>query len=119
MLPNFLCVGAQKAGSSSLYKLLKSHPEIYISEKNELHFFNVEENYKKGLQHYENFCEKGYKNQKLIGEFTPDYLQYSFVPSRIKNDLGDVKIIIILRHPVDRAYSQFNFHKMLNHEKIR
>ncbi|MDC1452258.1 sulfotransferase domain-containing protein [Vicingaceae bacterium] len=117
-LPNFICVGAQKAGSSSLYKLLKSHPEVHLSEQKEIHYYNIEENYKKGLDYYKNFFDKGYKDQKLIGEFTPDYLQYTFVPGRIKKDLGNVKIIIILRHPVDRAYSQFNFHKMNKHEQL-
>lgn len=118
MLPNFICVGAQKAGSSSLYKLLKSHPELHVSEQKEIHYYNIEENYEKGLAYYERFFKEGYGNQKLIGEFTPDYLQYSFVPPRIKKDLGDVKILIILRHPVQRAYSQFNFHRMLGHESM-
>lgn len=116
MLPNFICVGAQKAGSSSLYKLLKSHPELHVSEQKELHYFNIDENYNKGLDYYEKFFDENYNHQKLIGEFTPDYLQYTFVPPRIRKDLGEVKILIILRHPVDRAYSQFNFHKMLGYE---
>jgi hypothetical protein len=118
MLPNFICVGAQKAGSSSLYKLLKSHPEIHVSEQKEIHYYNIEENYKKGLDYYMSFFDKGYQNQKMIGEFTPDYLQYTFVPDRIKKDIGNVQIIIILRHPVDRAYSQFNFYKMNKHEDM-
>ncbi len=116
-LPNFICVGAQKAGSSSLYKLLQSHPEIYLSEKKEIHYFNIETEYTKGLGYYASFFNENYNNQKLIGECTPDYLQYTFVPERIRNDLGKIKILIILRHPVDRAYSQFNFHKMLRVEK--
>jgi len=115
-LPNLICVGAQKAGSSSLYKLLKSHPEIYLSDKKEIHYFNVEEEYKKGLDYYASFF-KDNKNKKNIGECTPDYLQYLFVPKRILKDLGKIKILIILRNPVDRSYSQFNFHKMLNLEK--
>lgn len=118
MLPNFICVGAQKAGSSSLYKLLRSHPEVHVSQQKELHFFNIDENYEKGLEHYEEFFKDGYQSQKHIGEFTPDYLQYSFVPTRIKKILGNIKVLIILRHPVERAYSQFNFHRMLGHEKM-
>lgn len=116
LLPNFICVGAQKAGSSSLYKLLKSHPEVHVSEKKEIHFFNIEEEYNKGLSYYSSFFNENYRGQKIIGEFTPDYLQYDFVPERIKKDLGLIKILIILRHPVDRSYSQFNFHKMLKLE---
>ncbi|MBL4708840.1 MAG: sulfotransferase domain-containing protein [Flavobacteriales bacterium] len=118
MLPNFICVGAQKAGSSSLYKLLKSHPELHVSEQKEIHYYNIEENYNKGLDYYKSFFNEGYQEQKLIGEFTPDYLQYTFVPDRINKDLGNIKIIIILRHPVTRAYSQFNFHKMNKHEEM-
>lgn len=117
LLPNFICVGAQKAGSSSLYKLLRSHPEIHVSETKEIHFFNIDSSYQEGVEYYSEFFTEAYNAEKLIGEFTPDYLQYSFVPRRILDTLGKIKILIILRNPLDRAYSQFNFHKMLGHEK--
>ncbi len=116
VLPNFICVGAQKAGSSTLYKLLKSHPEVHMSEQKEIHFFDNEKHYNKGKAHYASFFSEGYAGEKVIGEISPDYMQFAQVPKRIKSCLGPIKIVIILRHPVDRSYSQFNFHKMLKLE---
>lgn len=116
VLPNFICVGAQKAGSSSLYKLLKTHPEIHMSEKKEIHFFEHDEEYSKGLAYYADFFSPDYQGQKCIGEISPDYMQFKQVPQRILSSLGHIKIIFILRNPVDRAYSQLNFHKMLKLE---
>ena len=116
-LPSFICVGAQKAGSSTLYQLLCQHPEVYMSETKEVHYFDKEENYAKGLTYYSDFFADANKEIAVIGEVTPEYLPLSYVPDRIKKDLGEIKILIILRHPVLRAYSQYSFHQMLGYEK--
>lgn len=116
MLPNFLCIGAQKAGTSSLYNLLKQHPDIYLPEK-ELHFFDKKTEYEQGKTYYEQNFE-GHNGEKIIGEFTPDYSVYSYCPKRIKETLGkNIKIIFILRQPVKRAYSQYNHYKVLGSER--
>lgn len=106
-LPNFLCVGAQKAGSTLLYYLLDQHPEIYLAKGKELHFFNRDENYNKGVEWYsEHFA--GSENYKRIGEATPDYNYYDEAPGRIYETLGkDIKLIFMLRNPVERAYSNY------------
>tara|TARA_R110002096_G_scaffold16243_3_gene55553 strand:- start:2205 stop:3089 length:885 start_codon:yes stop_codon:yes gene_type:complete len=111
ILPNLLVVGAQKAGTTSLYELLKTHPEFHLPVK-EIKFFHRDEHYQKGINWYAQHF-KDYTGQKYIGDFTPDYMAYSWSAERIYKQLGkDIKIIFILRHPVNRAYSQFNFFRM-------
>lgn len=114
---NFLCVGAQKAGTTPLFDLLKNHTEIDLAPKKEVLFFDRDSNYNKGKNWYLDQFE--FKN-KITGEITPDYLSYDYVPKRIKDTLGEhVKILIMLRDPVSRTYSQYNFrrHKGKEFEK--
>ena len=117
-LPNFICVGAQKAGTSTLFDVLKQSPDIYFPEKKEIHFFEKPEQYEKGIEYYKSLFDKNYNKEKLIGEITPEYLFYNYVPQRIYNNLGPIKIIIFLRNPILRSYSQFNFHKMYQAESL-
>lgn len=115
-LPNLLIVGAQKAGTTSLYDILKKNQAFYLPVK-EIKFFHRDEHYSKGLKWYADHF-KNYNGQRYIGDFTPDYMAYNWSAQRIYDSLGsNVKIIFILRQPVLRAYSQFNFHKMLDVEK--
>lgn len=107
-LPNFICVGAQKSGTTTLHDILKKHPDIFLPKLKEAHFFDQEKRYKKGLEWWMDTFFGDYENEKIMGVITPDYLYYEEVPERIFNDLGSgVKIIIILRNPVDRAYSHY------------
>lgn len=107
-LPSFICVGAQKAATTSLHDILKNHPDIFLPERKEAHFFDNDERYQKGLDWWSNTFFSNYNNEKVIGVMTPEYLFYEEVPLRIYKDLGkDTKIIIILRNPVDRAYSHY------------
>lgn len=109
---DFICIGAQKAGTTAFYDLLKQHPQINLSDKKEIHFFDIQTNYDKGVSWYNSFFKKDQKD-KIKGEFTPDYLLYNYVPKRIFESIGsDVKLIVMLRNPILRTYSQFNFHKM-------
>ncbi len=110
-LPNFLGVGAQKAGTTTLHDILVQHPDIFLSEIKETHFFFKEEFYTKGIKYYSSFFSK-YKGERAIGEIDPDYMFWKFVPERIKRDLGrNIKFIFLLRNPVDRAYSQYLMNK--------
>ena len=112
MCVDFICVGAQKAGTTAFYELLKQHPDIGLSKKKEVHFFDIDDNYQKGVGWYKEFFDKT-EGKNVYGECTPDYLLYNYVPKRIFETLGaQIKLIFILRNPVLRAYSQFNFHKM-------
>ena len=117
-LPNFICIGAAKSGTTTLYDILRQHPEIYISTFKEPHFFDIPENYKNGIDWYEKNYFKN-ADKKVIAEFTPSYFFEKEAPKRIFNDLGDkVKFIVLLRHPVDRAYSHYLHSKRDEHEEL-
>lgn len=105
---NFFCVGAQKAGTTSLHDTLIQHPDVYLPKTKEAHFFDVDENYEKGIDWYINTFFADYNNQKICGSCNPEYMYFERVPKRIYNTLGkDVKFIFIFRNPADRAYSHF------------
>ena len=70
--PNFLVIGAQKAGSTSLYEYLKGHPDIFMSYPKEPEFFATDKFYFKGFKFYEKFFS-GYQGQKRIGEASTSY----------------------------------------------
>lgn len=106
ILPNFLVVGAQKAGTTSLYDILGQHPEICMSEVKEINFFTLPHKLEKGPDFYNNFF-KNCKDAKAIGECSPGYLCYPDVYKYIEEHLGTIKIVIILRDPIKRAYSQY------------
>jgi hypothetical protein len=117
--PNFLCVGVQKAGTTSLYNILIQHPDIYLPyNKKEVHFFDNDDIYFKGKDWYLKTYFNKVKTESAIGEITPGYSFYEQVPKRIVEVLGpEVKFILILRHPVDRALSQYNMMRSRNLEK--
>jgi hypothetical protein len=108
VLPNFLIIGAMKAGTTWLAYNLKLHPDIYMPEQ-EVRFFSKPENFNKGLAWYEKHFNLGI-GKKAIGEKTPAYLLCRLKPSLIKDYLPDVKIIAVLRNPVTRIVSQVNHH---------
>lgn len=107
VLPNFLVIGAQKAGTTSLFDILKQHSRIYMHPKKELHFFDRDQDYEDGVNFYAAyFRDTG--NAQAIGEATPIYLFLPHVPQRIKDTLGkEIRLIAILRNPADRAFSQY------------
>lgn len=107
MLPNFLCIGASKCGTTTLYDILAQHPALFLPKKKEIKYFNVEENFGKGINWYKDFFEGA--NEKRVGEFTPGYLYTDGCAERIVKSIGkDVKLIAILRNPIDRAISHYN-----------
>jgi tetratricopeptide (TPR) repeat protein len=115
-LPNFFCLGAAKSGTTTLYDILRQHPEIFIPNFKEPHFFDIPENFENGLDWYaRNYYKKA--NKKIIADFTPSYLFDENAPKRIFESLGeDMKFLVIFRNPVDRAYSHYLHSKRDNHE---
>ncbi len=118
-LPNFLIIGAQKSGTTSLYHYLDEHPEVFMSRKKEPHFFSFEgrepkfkersdkkKNIINTIEAYEQLFD-GVTNEKAIGEASPSYLYEEQAAERIHTRIPDAKLIAILRDPVDRAYSHF------------
>ena len=121
-LPNFLIVGAAKCGTTSLYYYLKEHPEIYMSPVKEPKFITSnflkfpfagvgdEEVEKNIVKSFKDYCQlfENVKGEQAIGEASADNLYYYEKSiSYIKKYLGSPRIIIILRNPVERAYSAY------------
>ena len=118
-LPNFMCIGAAKSGTTSLYDILRQHSDIFIPTFKEPHFFDIPSVYDNGIEWYEKTYFKNVRSEKCIGDFTPTYLFEEETPQRILNDLGsDVKFIVMLRNPVDRAYSHYLHSVRDQHESL-
>ena len=124
-LPDFVIIGAMKAGTTSLYDFIVKHPAIVSASSKELHYFSLRYRYGE-LWYRTNFPTKISKyyfykktGQKLLsGEATPGYLFYPMIPERMKEVLPDVKLIVILRNPVNRAYSNYRMVFRNNKEQL-
>jgi len=124
---DFIGIGTSKAGTTWVSEMLDAHPEICMSEPKEVNFFNEQDNYYTNI-HNPNYDKdfSWYKKHflhwrtgQIIGEFTPKYLPDMKAPLRIKNAFPDVKLIVCLRNPVERAFSQYNFIKYFKKKEIR
>jgi hypothetical protein len=120
-MPNFLVIGAGKCGTTALHRYLKQHPQIFMSTQKELRFFPFE-NQKldfrgpgddkdtatmvTNIEDYRGHFEAG-AAYLARGESSPLYLYYRQTAGRIRHHIPEAKLIAILRHPADRAYSQF------------
>lgn len=113
--PSFLIIGAQKGGTTSLYDYLIQHPGIISAFRKEIHFFD--KNYDKGMNWYNSFFPI-LEKEGITGEASPFYLYHKLVPQRIKNDLDEIKLIILLRDPVQRAFSHYKMEKRRGIEKL-
>lgn len=133
ILPNFLIVGASKSGTSSIYHYLKQHPNIFLSDKQKegRYFSQMEGNFQgpgdtrindsiiRNLDDYQLLFDN-YNGEKAVGDVSPEYLYYykKCIP-QIKRDLeNEVKIVIILRSPIERAFSGYMHFKRDNREKF-
>lgn len=104
-LPDFLGLGAERAGTSWIYACLQEHPELCMPEK-ELHFFSRDPYWNRGLEAYaDNFASC--RTDRMIGEYSTSYLSSPDAPERIHECLPDVRLIVSLRDPIDRAYSSY------------
>ncbi|MCK5157664.1 MAG: sulfotransferase domain-containing protein [Candidatus Heimdallarchaeota archaeon] len=112
----FIIVGAMKAGTSSLAFQLKNNSQVFIPLK-EIHFFDNDENYSKGVEWYENIF-KNCSPDSIIGEKTPTYSYSEKVPQRIYEYNPEIKLVWILRNPVDRAYSNYLHAVISGREKL-
>ena len=119
--PNFIIAGFPKCGTTSLHHYLNEHPEIFMPEQKELHFFTFKilsklkngpkddivkemqiNSSEKYLSYFQNV-----KNEIAIGDASPSYINYPSEFFKIKKYLNDPKVIIILRDPINRAYSNY------------
>lgn len=109
MLPNFVIIGAMKAGTTSLYHYLRGHPQVFMTDVKELHYFVEAKNLSRGLAWYERQFA-GAAEARAIGEASPDYTKYPIhegVPKRMADVLPDAQLIYLLRDPVERIRSHY------------
>ena len=122
-LPNFMIIGAGKSGTTALYEYLAEHPDVYMSPVKETNFFALEGekmvdpkddpeqmfHYPWSVTNWEDYVKlfDGVETEKAIGEVSPMYLYSEEAAFRIKERFPDMKLIVILRNPVDRLYSRF------------
>jgi len=104
---DFIIIGAQKSGTTSLFQYLSPHPQIHMPLGKEVSFFTPDEAYQRGWSRYAGEHFGRASSDKLWGKATPHYMMDSRVPARIKETMPDVKIIAILRNPIDRAWSHY------------
>lgn len=125
VLPDFIIIGAQKSGTTSLYGYLGQHPELIASYRKEIHFFdggldpNVD-NFKKGEAWYRsNFpLRRNTSNNQKAFEASPLYIFNPLVPQRIFELIPEVKLIAVLRNPVERAISHYFHEKRKGFESL-
>lgn len=113
LLPDFLIIGGERCGTSSLYYYLTEQPHIVSASTKETHFFD--ENFQKGTAWYRaqfpyslhrQYSKDIRKQDFLTGEGTPYYMLYPHAPRRTFEVVPEVKLIALLRNPVDRAFSK-------------
>jgi hypothetical protein len=124
-LPDFLIIGAQKGGTTSLYLYLNEHPNIGGAVIKEVSYFD--KNYSLGLAWYRAqfptplrklYTRDIRKQNYIVGEASPGYLVYPHSPARIAQILPRVKLIALLRNPVERAYSQYRHNVERGYEQL-
>jgi len=103
-LPDFLVIGAPKAGTTSLAAHLAAHPGVHVAPQKEVDFF--QRNWDRGLDWYRAQFAAAQPGQ-IAGEATPWYLAHPLAPQRIAQVIPQVRMVALLRNPADRAYSQF------------
>lgn len=119
MLPNLLIIGAQKAGTTSLHRYLDAHPDVFMSPIKEVDFFSDPERTAAGVSWYERHFD-GVTNERIVGEASPSYTMYpqaQGVPERIAAVLPDVKLIYVVRDPIERMRSQYAHFRLADYEE--
>ncbi len=122
-LPNYLILGTQKGGTTSVYEYLNRHPQVVPSKKREVHFFDL--SFHRGIKEYRRYFplrrtirkrEQALGKPVLTGESSPYYLFHPHCPQRIREALPEAKLIVVLRNPVDRAYSHYTHNRRKGRE---
>ena len=131
-MPNFLIIGAAKSGTTSLWNQLNQHPQIFMHPTKQTNFFAIESEtvefcgppplYQNwyAIRTWEDYCSEfsDVTDEIAIGEACNSYLYSPGAANRIRSCLPDVKLIAVLRHPAERAYSRFLNHRRSGREPI-
>ena len=114
-LPDFLGLGTQKGGTTTLHRLLGKHPDVFLPACKEVHFFD--QNYSSGAAWYREHFQAAQADQRC-GDITPFYLFHPDVPGRIYQHIPNARLIVLLRDPVERAISQVFHAQRLGFEPL-
>jgi hypothetical protein len=107
-LPDFVVAGVVKGGTTSLFYYLQPHPQVWMPPSKELHFFS--NNFNRGEQWLRaQFAGAG--DGKVVGEMTPEYAEHPLAAERMAAVIPDARLVVILRHPVERAYSHYQMQR--------
>ena len=116
-LPDFLVLGAQKAGTTALYEYLTRHPQISGPSWKEVSFFD--RHWARGESWYRgNFPNVARTRGKHVGEASPSYVFHPLAPQRVQEVVPEARLIVLVRNPVDRALSQYNHEVALGREAL-
>lgn len=114
-LPTFLVIGAMRSGTTTLARSLSSHPEVFIPEEKEIHYFD--QNFDKPIEWYRGRFEAA-DGLPAVGEATPTYMYEPEGPERMAGVVPDARLVAILRNPIDRAYSHYWHERNLRREDL-
>lgn len=117
-LPTFLIVGAQKTGTTSLWHYLRAHPQVHLPDEKEPEFFLGDEAWARGIDWYRSLFV-GAGDAVAVGEASTMYSMFPHaagVPQRIRSVVPDVRLLYVLRHPIERMVSLYGHHLMAGWE---
>lgn len=103
LLPSVLVLGAARAGSTSLYTYLLDHPRLAAPSHKEIHYFDL--NFGRGLAWYQRHFPLR-RSGRITGEASPYYVFHPHAPERVRRTVPNARLIVLVRNPIDRAYSQ-------------
>ena len=111
---DFVVAGTQKGGTTALDGYLRQHPSICMADVKEVHFFDEESNFKGGQSGYGSYHAhfRASRGKQISGEVTPSYMYWLGVPRRMWEYNPRLKIVMILRNPIERAYSAWNMERL-------
>jgi Sulfotransferase domain len=107
-LPGFLIIGAARCGTTNFASYLRAQPDVFLAAKPpEAHYFLKDWEYEKGLEYYSQRYFSTVAGQTVVGEASTSYICHRKVAERIQSDLAGVKLVVMLRNPIMRAYSSY------------
>jgi sulfotransferase family protein len=122
---DFIVPGAQKSGTTALHHFLSKHPQIVLPGRQELHFFDDEEIFSCPIDYemlHRHFRVRAglalIRRRFLAGEVTPSYLYWEPAMERIRNYNPQIKFVILLRNPIDRAFAHWNMQRFKDREPL-
>lgn len=112
--------GTQKGGTTALHAYFSEHPEICMADPKEVHFFDNEDHFANGKPNYSRYHDffQPKRSHKVLGEASPIYMYWNEAPRRIFEYNPKTKIIVVLRNPIERAYSHWNMERSRHADRL-